>query len=66
MTHSTGSSAIPSDDYYPQDDGSEYARLVAAAGGAGIGEVLMDEAGQDGEFLDMANELGIAFKQKES
>lgn len=63
MTHSTNYSENQFEDgYYPQDDESEYGRLVQAAGGAGSGEMLMDDA-STGEFIEMANEIGIQLER---
>ena len=65
MTHLNNSlgSTIPSDDYIPRDDQSEYERMAEAAG---LGESLMDDASEDQDFIDMANEIGIELKRKES
>jgi hypothetical protein len=53
---------IPSDEYIPRDDQSEYERM---AGAAGLGESLMDDASEDQDFLDLASEIGIELKGKQ-
>ena len=63
MTHSTNYSETQFEDpYYPQDDQSEFGRLVHAAGAEGSGDMLLDDASTD-EFIDMANEIGIELKR---
>lgn len=62
MTHLNASSEIPSDEYIPRDDQSEYERMAEVAG---LGDSLMDEPSQDQDFIDLAAEIGIELKEKQ-